>query len=274
MVAHRVGNEELSVLRPAIVALGEPNLLFAKRLAVRGGGILLMRRAIADVAVQNDEGRPILGLVKHVERVLDAIDVIGVAHAQNIPAITEKAGRDVLGKGDARIAFDGDVIVVVNPAEVIEREMAGERCRFRTHALHHAAVAAHRINVVVEDLEAGPIVAVREPCFSDRHANAGGDALPERPSCCLHPRNQMVLGVSRSLAAEMAEVTNIVERHRGLPEPLVVGVHGAGAGEVEHRPQQHRSMAVGEHEAIPVGPNRILRIEMHHAVPQRVDERG
>ena len=152
--------------------------------------------------------------------------------------------------------------------------MPGERCCFRTHALHHAAVAAHRINVVAEDLEAGPIVAVGEPCFGDRHANAGGDALPERPSCCLHPRNQMVLGVSRSLAPEMAEVANIVERNRGLAEPLVVGVHGAGAGEVEHRPQQHRSMAVGEHEAITVGPNRILRIEAHHAVPQRVDERG
>ena len=209
MVAHRVGNEELGVLRPAVVALGEPNLLLAQWLAVRRGGILLMRRAIADVAVQNDEGRAILGFVKHVERVLDAIDVIGVAHAQNIPAITEKAGRDVLGKGDARIAFDGDVIVVVNPAEVIERQMAGERCRFRTHALHHAAVAAHRINVVVEDLEAGPIVAVREPCFSDRHANAGGDALPERPSCCLDPRNQMVFGMSRSLAVQLAETADV-----------------------------------------------------------------
>ena len=46
----------------------------------------------------------------------------------------------------------------------------------------------------------------------------------------------MIFGVTRSLAAELAKVTNVVERDRGLPEPLVFGVHGAGAGEMEHRP--------------------------------------
>jgi len=79
--------------------------------------------------------------------------------------------------------------------------------------------------------------------------------------------------MARSLAAELAEVTDIVQRHRGLPEPFVFGVHGSGAGEVKHRPQQHRSMTVGEHEAVAVGPNRILRIKAHDPVPQRVDER-
>ena len=33
---------------------------------------------------------------------------------------------DVFGERDARVAFDGDVIVVVNPAEVIEPQMSGE----------------------------------------------------------------------------------------------------------------------------------------------------
>jgi hypothetical protein len=174
---------------------------------------------------------------------------------------------------DARVAFDGDVVVVVDPAEVIEREMARQRRRFRSHALHHAAVAAHRVDVVAEDLEVGTIVAVGEPCLGNGHAYAGGDALPERPGRGLDPRNEMVLGMTRSLAAELAEVTDVVERHRGLPEPFVGGVHGAGAGEVEHRPQQHRGVAVGEHEPIAVRPDRILRIEAHDPVPERVDQR-
>jgi hypothetical protein len=86
---------------------------------------------------------------------LDAVNVVGVADAQDVPAVAQEPGRDVLGEGDARVAFDGDVVVVVNPAEVVEAEMAGERRRFRRDAFHHAAVAADRINVVIEDLEAG-----------------------------------------------------------------------------------------------------------------------
>src|ERR1700730_997895 len=83
----------------------------------------------------------------------------------------------------------------------------------------------------------------------------------------------MVFGVTRGLAAELPEVTNIVERYRGLSEPFVFGIHRAGAGEVKHRPQKHRGMTVGEHEPVAVRPNRVLRIEAHDAVPERVDER-
>ena len=59
MLAHAVGNEELRVLGPAVVALGQPDLLLAQRLAVRRAGVLLVRRAIGDVAVDDDQRRPI-----------------------------------------------------------------------------------------------------------------------------------------------------------------------------------------------------------------------
>src|SRR5258708_23839339 len=101
-----------------------------------------MRRAIADVAVQNEEGRTALCLLKDIERVLDSIDVVCVANAQNIPTVTQESGGDVLAEGDPGVAFDRDVVVVVNPAEMIESEMSVECRRFRTHALHHAPVAA------------------------------------------------------------------------------------------------------------------------------------
>src|SRR6516164_6970999 len=102
--------------------------------------------------------------------------------------------------------------------------MARQRCGFRTHALHHAAVAANGIDVVAEDLEVGAIVAVGEPRLGDGHAHAGGNALPERTGRGLDSRDQMVLGMTWGLAAELTEVTNIVERNRGLPEALVFGV--------------------------------------------------
>src|SRR6516225_2626866 len=106
---HGVGDQELGVLRPAVVAFGEADLFLAQRLAMRRGGILLMRRAVADVTVQNDEGRAALGVAKNVQRMLDPVDVIGVAHAQDVPPITQEPRRDILREGDARVAIDRDV---------------------------------------------------------------------------------------------------------------------------------------------------------------------
>src|SRR6516165_11363578 len=118
--------------------------------------------------------------------------------------------------------------------------MARQRRRFGSHALHHAAIAANRIDVVVEDLEVGTIVPIREPSLSNGHADAVGNTLSKRSSRGLDTRNQVVLGMTRSLTAELAEVTNIVERNRGLPKPFVFGIHRSGASEVKHGPQQHR----------------------------------
>src|SRR5256886_13217655 len=42
---------------------------------------------------------------------------------------------------------------------------------------------------------------------------------------------------------------------------------------MQDRPEQHRGVTVREHEPIAVWPDRILRIEAHHAVPDRVDSR-
>jgi hypothetical protein len=86
--------------------------------------VLLVRGTVADVAVENDEGRAAVRLAKDAQGVLDAVDVIGVADAQNVPSVTQEPGRDVLGKGEARVPLDGDVVVVVDPAEVVQAEVA------------------------------------------------------------------------------------------------------------------------------------------------------
>ena len=52
-----VGDEELGVLGPAVGALGLADLLVAQGLAVGRGGVLLVRRAVADVAVDDDQRR-------------------------------------------------------------------------------------------------------------------------------------------------------------------------------------------------------------------------
>src|SRR6267142_2809418 len=62
MVIDAVGHEELRVLGPSVATFGKTDLLFAKRLAVSNGSVLLVRRTVTNMAVENDEGRPTLCL--------------------------------------------------------------------------------------------------------------------------------------------------------------------------------------------------------------------
>src|SRR5215469_3823457 len=121
----------------------------------------LVGRPIAYVAVYDNQGRPALRLPENRERVLDEGEIVGVADPQNIPSVAEEASGHILGEGDTRVALDADVIVVVDPAQVIEAEMTCERGRLRAHPFHEAAVAADRIDVVAEEIETQSVVAVR-----------------------------------------------------------------------------------------------------------------
>src|SRR5262249_35419517 len=137
-----------------------------------------------------------------------------------------------------------------------------------------AAIAAYSVNVVVEKIEAGPVVAVGQPFARDRHADAGGNALPQRTCGGLDPRYPVIFRMPWRLAVELAKAADVVERDRRLAEALILGVHGPGTRQVQDRPQQHRGVAIGQDEAVAIGPDRILRIEAQDAVPQRVDQRS
>ena len=81
--------------------MAEADLFVAERLAVGRGSVLLVRGAVADVAVQDDERGAALRLPEDLEGMLDAVDVVGVADPQDVPAVAEEPGRDILGEGDA-----------------------------------------------------------------------------------------------------------------------------------------------------------------------------
>src|SRR5215470_9900926 len=83
----------------------------------------------------------------------------------------------------------------------------------------------------------------------------------------------MILRVPRGFAVELPEMTDIIERNRWMTEAFVFSVDRLRAREMKHRPEQHRGVTVREHEAVAVGPDRILRIEAHRAVPDRVNQR-
>src|SRR5881296_995491 len=153
---------------------------------------------------------------------LDAVDIVRIADSQHIPPISEKASSDILSEGDARVAFDRDVVVVPNPAEIVESQVGGERRRLRADTLHQAAVAAHRVDLVIENVKARAIVVVGEPLLRQRHADAGCNALPERTGSGFDARDPVVLRMSRSLAVQLAETADVVERNRRMSESFVL----------------------------------------------------
>src|SRR5262245_14737058 len=229
-LAHAVGDQELRVLRPPIAALAKANFLRTELLAVRGRGVLLVRGAVADVAVEDDQRGAPLRFAKDAESGLDAIEIVGVADTEDVPAVPLESGGDILCEYEARLTFDRDVVVVVDPAEVVEREMTGERRRFGRHALHQTAVAADDVHVVVENGEPRPVVMVGEPFLSDGHSPAGRGALAQRPRRGFYAGHPVILRVSRRLAADLPEAADVLQRHRRLPQSLVLGIDRSSAG--------------------------------------------
>src|SRR5258708_40051601 len=102
--------------------------------------------------------------------------------------------------------------------------MAGKRGRLASHPLHHIAVTAKRVNVKVEHREARLVEVRRQPTRRDRHADAIGAALAQRPRRSLDARGETILRMARTFAAELAEILDVVERDRGFAKTLVLCV--------------------------------------------------
>src|SRR6185295_3974750 len=100
-------------------------------------------------------------------------------------------------------------------------------------ALHHVAVAAQDVDVVVKEVEAGPIEVAVQPTLRDGHADRRGDTLTQRASGGLDSGRVTVFGVARAAAVQLAELLDLVERHRQLAGGPAVGSELLYARQVE-----------------------------------------
>src|ERR1700722_659298 len=66
LVIDAIRHQKLRVFRPAVKTLGETYLLLTERIAVRRRGVLLVRRAVADDAVDDDQRRPVLDAAEYL----------------------------------------------------------------------------------------------------------------------------------------------------------------------------------------------------------------
>src|SRR5712672_1144396 len=274
MLVYPAGNQELGVGRPTVSLLHQLDLVFAERLAVRGTGILPMRRTIADMTIDDyDRGsarRP-CGIP---QRALDAIQIVGIPDTNDVPSIRQESPGDVFGERDIGLAFDGDVIVVVDPAEVIELQVPGDRGCLARDSFHHAAIAAECVNAVSEQFKIWLVVTRGEPLFRNGHAHTRGHTLSERTGGCFHARGPTVLRVPSAAAPELPERLEVVDRDGGAAQNFIFWIDGFDSCEVQDRVQQSRCVPRGKHEAIAIHPNGIFRVEPQKPLPQAVNRGG
>ena len=135
----------------------------------------------------------------------------GSVTRSDVPAIGQEARGDILGEGDVGVALDGHAVAVVDPAQVGQPQMPGERGGFTGDALHHVAIAAQRVDIEVEDIEARPVIGRAQPLPRDRHADAGGHALAEWPGRCFDAGGPAVFRMARAATAGLAERLDVIQ---------------------------------------------------------------
>ena len=128
-----------------------------------GTRVLFVGSAVSNVAVNNDQSRPIIGVQESLKGARQHGLIIRVSYTSHIPTVAEETGRYILTERQLSVAFDRDPIVVINPAEIRKLKMASQRSSLSANTFHHATVATNRIYVVVEKFKARTIEVFRHP---------------------------------------------------------------------------------------------------------------
>ena len=213
-------------------------------------------------------------LAKQAEGVAQRVQRVDVRNSDDVPAVTGEAGGHVLAEAQVSVALDGDVIVVVDPTEVREFEVSGQRSGLAADTLHQIAVAAHRINVEVEQIEVRPVVSRGQPAGGDCHSHAVADPLAKRAGGGLHAAGMSELGMTGATAVQLPKLAQVVQRNRRLAGRPAGGVQLLYPRQVQRGVEQRRGVSAGKDEPIAVGPDGLVWIVAEHFIEKHVGRRG
>ncbi len=249
---------ELLVRIPAEILLGRLHFFCAEWRAVGLAAARLVGRAEADGGANHDERRSRrLGLGCD-QGAVDGFDVgVAMFDAQDLPTIRFEALAHVFGERQRGGAVERHLVVVVEPDQLAQSEMARERSRFVGDAFHHVAVAHQGVGRVIDDGVAGLVVATSEKAFGHGHADCVAGALPERAGGGLHARGEKRFRVAGRARAPLAEGLDVIQ---GQVVP----------GQVKQRIEQHGSVPSREHEAVAIRPLGVARIVLEVPLPQHI----
>ncbi len=126
-------------------------------------------------------------------------------------------------------------------------------------SLHQATVAEEDPGAVIDNLVAGPVEFIGQQLLGHGHADSVGDALAERAGGGLDARRVAVFRMARRLAVQLAKVLQVLDAE-------VI------AGQVQQGIDQHRAVAIGEHETVAIRPLRVGWIVLEVVVPENLGD--
>ncbi len=245
---HFVGHEELGVFGPAEVAFGGGDFFGAKGVGVGFGLALEFGGAKADFGFGDDEGGLAFGDAGFADGGANLVVIVAV-NLDDVPVVATEAGGHVVGVGEFGAAFDGDLVVVVDPDEVVEAEVAGEGGGFVGDAFLKVAVGDDGVDVVVADGVFRRVEGGGKVFLGDGHADGVAGALAEGAGGAFDAGGFVKLGVAGGEAVPLAEVFQLIEGD------------GFVAREVEKGVDEHGAVTGGKDEAVAVAPGGVGGVE-------------
>jgi len=183
------GIQESSRPPASVRLLGEADLVLPERSPVRCGPIVLVPASPGNVAVDDDERRPVVARFE-VSRTPSLRKVEGHCVAAAVRSTRRRDGLATSsGERELRASLDRDVVVVVDPAEVRTARDGRPATPLTDTALPSCSRPAERVHVIVEEREVGPVVARRNqrPAIA---SDAGATPYRAAPSVVSTPEVQ------------------------------------------------------------------------------------
>lgn len=212
---------------------------------MRGSRARLGRCPETDHRLQRDQRRLARLSPGHRERHVDGARLMAVA-ALDLPAAGLEPRRNVLREGNRSWSVDGDLVVVVEHDQLAQTQMPREADRLLADALLQTAVAQKDVGVMIHHIGAE---FRRQPPLGHGHARRARDSLAQGAGRRLDALGMAVFRMAGRACSPLAEAAQLGDR-------LILV-----AGEMQQAVEQHRGMAVGQYEAVAVGPVGCRRIE-------------
>ena len=259
-VVNRVRNLERRV-RPFQRGSGQCDFILAQRRTVRAFLALLVRRSETDRGPAADQGRLSCFGLRGTDGLVDFDRIVTIDVADDLPAVGFETGGGIIGEPTIGVAVNRDAVVVPEADQLAHAPGAGQRSGFVRHAFHQTAVPEEHPGGVVDDVESRAVETLRQHFLGQGETDGIGQSLPQRAGGGFHAGRFGSFRMAGGTRMQLAEALQLVNRQ-------IV------SGQVQQRVMQHRAVAVGQYEAVAVGPLRIHRIMPVVAVPEHLGDIG
>ena len=240
---------------PAKRFTGQCDFRVAQWCAVGVVSARFVRRTEADDGFAHKQGRFVGHGARFFYGTFNRVSIVAINAAHNVPAVGFETCGGVVSEPAFNVTVDGDAVVVVERNQFTQLQGACQGAHFVRNAFHHAAVAQERIGEVVNDVVARTVELCRQGLLSNRHTHGIRNALTQRTGSGFNASGVAHFRVTWSFGVQLTEIFQLFDWQ-------IV------ASEVQQAVDQHRAMAVRQHETVAVCPCRVLRVVVKEITPQ------